>query len=71
MATAGTGDVLTGIISALLSQHVPIYQAAMLGVYLHSKAGKLAAKIKTSYCMIASDIITSLPTIFKQTVEYK
>ncbi len=66
MATAGTGDVLTGIIASLLAQKTSLYKAAILGIYLHSKAGKLAAEIKTPYCMIASDIINYLPDIFKK-----
>jgi NAD(P)H-hydrate epimerase len=61
MAKAGTGDVLTGIIAALLAQKVPCLNAAILGVFLHAIAGEAAAKEKTSYGMIAEDIIDHLP----------
>jgi NAD(P)H-hydrate epimerase len=64
MATAGTGDVLTGIIAALLAQKLDPHQAAILGVALHALAGEYAAIHKTSYCMIASDLIHHLPDAF-------
>jgi hydroxyethylthiazole kinase-like uncharacterized protein yjeF len=65
MATAGSGDVLTGLIAALLAQGLPANSAASLGVYLHGVAGESAAKDNTSYCMIASDILAHFPTAFK------
>ncbi len=64
MATAGSGDVLTGIISGLL----PIlkeYDAARLGVYLHSLAGDMAAEELSEESLIASDIIKYLPKAFR------
>ncbi len=61
MATAGSGDVLSGIIAAFLSQGLDCAQAALLGTYLHALAGECAALEKTSYSMIASDIIEELP----------
>jgi len=64
MATAGTGDVLAGILGALLAQGLSPYNAAILGVYLHGVAGELAAKDKSSYSLIASDIIEYLPKAF-------
>ncbi|MCH9633275.1 MAG: Bifunctional NAD(P)H-hydrate repair enzyme Nnr [Chlamydiae bacterium] len=61
MATAGSGDVLTGILAALLAQMGPeLVDVAKLGVYLHGKAGELAAEKNTSYCMIATDLLKSL-----------
>lgn len=66
MATAGSGDVLTGIIAALLAQHLTPHQAALLGVYIHAIAGEYAAMAKTSHCMIASDLITHLPNAFRE-----
>lgn len=64
MATAGSGDVLTGVIAALLAQKCPSYEAAALGVYIHGKAGEYAASEKTSYSMIASDITENLSKVF-------
>jgi NAD(P)H-hydrate epimerase len=64
MATAGTGDVLTGIIAGLLSQNARPQDAARLGVFLHGLAGEHAAQEKTSYCMIASDLLEYLPAAF-------
>jgi NAD(P)H-hydrate epimerase len=61
MATAGTGDVLTGVIAAMAAQKCDLRTAAALGTYLHGVAGEMAALDKTSYSMIASDVIDSLP----------
>ncbi|MFA6915570.1 MAG: NAD(P)H-hydrate dehydratase [Parachlamydiales bacterium] len=61
MATAGSGDVLTGLIAAFLAQGMPPAQAAMMGVFVHGNAGEHAAMDHTSYCMTASDIINYLP----------
>lgn len=66
MATAGSGDVLTGVIAALLAQGVEITKAAELGAFLHGAAGEAAARDKTSYAMIASDIVEHLPDVFKR-----
>lgn len=60
MATAGSGDVLTGVIASLLSQGLPCHHAALLGVYLHGVAGKSAVSAKQSHHIIASDIIDYL-----------
>jgi NAD(P)H-hydrate epimerase len=66
MATAGSGDVLTGIIAALLAQKIVPREAAVLGVYLHAVAGETAASDLTSYSMIASDLLLYLHKAFKQ-----
>lgn len=66
MATAGSGDVLTGIISALLAQGYNTEQAAVLGVYLHGLAGDIAAARKSEESLIASDIIDCLGEAFLQ-----
>jgi hydroxyethylthiazole kinase-like uncharacterized protein yjeF len=66
MATAGTGDVLAGILAALLAQKLDPYQAAVLGVSLHAHAGELAAKHLTSNCLVASDLITYLPEVYSE-----
>ena len=65
MATAGSGDVLTGIISALLGQGLSAWAAAKTGVYLHGLAGDIAAKEKTQAGLIASDIIANIPAAIK------
>lgn len=65
MATAGSGDVLSGIVSALLSQKCTTKDAACLGAYLHALAGEMAAKKIGSYGLIASDLIEYLPRAFR------
>lgn len=60
MATAGSGDVLTGIITGLLAQGYPPFKAAQVGVYLHGLAGDFAAEKHSKESMIAGDIIDSL-----------
>jgi NAD(P)H-hydrate epimerase len=66
MATAGSGDVLTGMITALLAQDYSSEQAAILGVYLHGCAGDIAAKEISQEAMIAGDIIDNIGNAFKQ-----
>jgi len=66
MATAGSGDVLSGIIAGLLSQGVDQLKAAKAGVYLHGLAGDFASRDKTQNCLIASDIIEYLPSAIKR-----
>lgn len=66
MATAGSGDVLTGIIAALLAQKMDLAEAATLGCTLHALAGEAAAKDKTSYGYLASDLIDELPNALKE-----
>ncbi len=65
MATAGSGDVLTGIIAGLLAQGLGAFQAAQLGVYLHGRAGDTAGDAMTQYCVTASDILDFLPDAFR------
>jgi NAD(P)H-hydrate epimerase len=66
MATGGTGDVLTGLITSLVCQHLSPFEAAQLGVYLHGLAGDLAAGQLGQESMIASDLIRFLPEAFRQ-----
>jgi ADP-dependent NAD(P)H-hydrate dehydratase / NAD(P)H-hydrate epimerase len=66
MATAGSGDVLTGMITALLAQGYSSEQAAILGVYLHGSAGDIAEKQFSQEAMIAGDIIDNIGNAFKQ-----
>ncbi len=65
MATGGSGDVLTGIIGALIAQNYTPLEASILGVYLHGKAGDIAAEKIGFESLIASDIIDYLGLAFK------
>lgn len=56
LAKAGSGDVLAGIIAGLLAQHMQAYEAAKLGVYIHSKTGEIASEYLTEYSVLASDL---------------
>ncbi|MBL7734187.1 MAG: NAD(P)H-hydrate dehydratase [Chitinophagaceae bacterium] len=64
MAKGGSGDALTGIITALMAQGYPSVDAALLGVYLHGKAGDIAAQLYSQESLTASDIIDSLGEAF-------
>jgi len=67
MATAGSGDVLTGVIGGFLSQGLKAFDAAKLAVYVHGLAGDLAAKEKGEISLIASDILDKIPEAIKIT----
>jgi NAD(P)H-hydrate epimerase len=64
MAKGGSGDVLTGIITALLAQGYPAASAAALGVYMHGYAGDLAAGLYSQEAMLPSDLIQCLGKTF-------
>jgi len=66
LATAGTGDVLSGMIGGLLAQHISTKLATETGVYLHGLAGDLAMRAKTEAGMIASDVVQYVPEAIKQ-----
>jgi len=66
MASGGTGDVLTGLITGLLAQGIKPLHAAMAGVYLHGLAGDLALVDNGEESLIAGDLITHLGAAFKE-----
>jgi hydroxyethylthiazole kinase-like uncharacterized protein yjeF len=68
MATAGSGDVLTGIIAGMMAQGLDARTAAALSVYLHGYSGEMAADDLTSYCLTASDLIDFLPYAFRHII---
>lgn len=66
MATGGCGDVLTGLIAALLAQGMTPFEAAQFGAYLHGLAGDIAAEHLSRAGLIASDLPAYLPLAWKQ-----
>lgn len=66
LATAGSGDVLAGVVAGIIGQGIATTQAVEFAVYLHGLAGDIAAREKTQPGMIASDIIAAIPTAYKQ-----
>jgi NAD(P)H-hydrate epimerase len=68
MATAGSGDVLTGVIAALVGQGLSRFEAACLGVHIHGLAGDRAAAKTGQVSLIAGDLLRFLPEIFKALV---
>jgi len=67
MATAGAGDVLTGMTTALMGQGLSSFDAMVLGVYIHGLAGDIAAGRLGQVSVMATDIIDALPEAFKKT----
>lgn len=65
MAVGGSGDVLAGIITALVGQGIPPLQAAACGVWLHGAAGDLCAEELGQYGMLPSDMVNALPRLLK------
>ena len=66
MSKPGMGDVLTGLIGGLASlPKIKVKDAAIVGTYVHSEAGRLSRKIKGSTSMTASDVISFIPQVFK------
>ncbi len=63
MATGGMGDILTGMIASFLAQGLDGYHAPIVAVFLHALSGESAAKKKSSYSTIASDLLEELPMI--------
>ena len=65
MAKGGSGDALLGIITALLAQGYSSQHAAILGVWLHGKAGDFAAEKYSKEAMLPSDLIEEIGNVFK------
>ena len=65
MATAGSGDVLAGILGAFLSYGMDGFETAIAGAYIHGRAGDVAAKEIGKHSVVASDIATSLPEVLR------
>ena len=68
MGTGGSGDVLTGMIAALIAEGLDTFEASTLGVYAHGLAGDMAAGKLGQISMIATDIIDALPAAFQELV---
>ncbi len=68
MATAGTGDVLTGVIAGIAAQGAEAGAAAVAGVYLHGLAGDAAAEYKGMHGIVAGDLVDILPITIKKAV---
>lgn len=66
MATAGSGDVLTGIIAALIGQGMGLFDASVFGVYLHGRAGDLAAEMIGQVSITARDLLDTLPDALRE-----
>ena len=66
MATGGCGDVLTGMIAALIGQGLSLFDAARVGVYLHGLAGDMVAAKQGEIGLIASDLIDTIPLAIRQ-----
>ncbi|MFR2747983.1 NAD(P)H-hydrate dehydratase [Eubacterium ramulus] len=71
MATAGAGDVLSGVVGALLAQKLDIYLAAALGVFIHGLAGDAAAERVGHCAMMASDIVDGLMDVLRKQEDTK
>ncbi|MFC1940347.1 NAD(P)H-hydrate dehydratase [Chloroflexota bacterium] len=69
LASAGTGDVLTGVIGGLAAQGLTRFDAAACGVYLHSEAGEMVRSIMGDAGMVATDLLAALPQVIKRLKE--
>jgi NAD(P)H-hydrate epimerase len=66
LASAGTGDVLSGVIAGLVAQGLSLFDAAVCGVYLHGEAGEVVKERLGDAGMIASDLLPALPLVIKR-----
>jgi hydroxyethylthiazole kinase-like uncharacterized protein yjeF len=71
MASAGVGDVLSGLIAGFMAQGLISRDAAACALWLHSRAGRRAAAEQTSYCMTASSVLQLLPEAFKDLMDLR
>lgn len=69
MATGGTGDVLAGVIASFAGQGLCAFDAAVLGAYIHGKAGDIARLQKGVHGMIAGDVVDMIPVAIKTEIE--
>ena len=69
LASAGTGDVLTGVIAGLVAQGLSLFDAAACGVYLHAQAGEMVKDKLGDAGMIATDLLPALPQVIKRLKE--
>lgn len=67
MAKAGSGDVLAGVITGLLAQHMNAYESAVLGVHLHASAGDAASAANGSYSVLAEDLFAGMKACIRRT----
>ena len=65
LSKAGSGDILTGIISGLCAQNISLEESAILGVFIHGLCGDFASKDLTNYCVLATDQIAYIPKVIK------
>jgi len=70
LASAGTGDVLSGVIVGLVAQGLSLFDAAACGVFLHGEAGEMVKSQLGDAGMIATDLLPVLPLVIKQLKEY-
>ncbi len=70
LATAGSGDVLSGMVAGLLAQGVPPFQAAKVGVYMHGLTAEIASKALGLRSIIASDLCNTISEAFQELVQY-
>ncbi|MEK6590975.1 MAG: NAD(P)H-hydrate dehydratase, partial [Nitrospinota bacterium] len=71
MATAGTGDILSGFVAGFLSQGLNAKESSLLGVYLHGMAGDIAAANFSQTALIASDLLKTFPEAVKRIEDCK
>lgn len=69
MAKGGSGDVLTGILTSLMSQKYEIEKACIFGVWLHGKAGDLAAEEFSKESMLPTDLVQKIGEVFKSLLD--